>query len=490
MIFEVASTLLLTPFIIRTLGQAEYGVYTLSAAITAYLLLLDLGIGNAVTRYIAKYRVENDKAKAESFLGVATIYYLAIAAITLGIGVLLVKLFPSVFAVGLNKQEILLGQELLSITIINATVTLGSAAYFNTIIAYEKFKISKGASIAQIIFRMVLIYIALRAGMGSVGIVSANLTLTILLRSFFILYVLFKLKLRPSLHGINFPFIKEIIAYSSLILLQMVATQINGTIGQILIGTLIVSASGILAIYGVGIQIIQYFQSIGVAFTGVLMPGIVRLVENNATPEAITSEMIRIGRIIFMVLAIIFGGFLVCGQDFIILWAGKANKSAYFVDLILMFSYIFMLTESVGTQILWAMNAHKEQSIMKILAVLFNICATIFFIKMNPLLGAAIGTSLSVLIGDVLVMNYIFVKKIQINLWKYYCGLFKGILVSLFCTIILGLLIRQYTTLGWGNLLINISSMCAIYGILLYKIGMNSYEKNLAFGGLKRLIKK
>ena len=60
MIFEVLSTLLITPYLIRELGQAEYGVYKLVAAITAYLLLLDLGIGSATTRYIAKYRVDKD----------------------------------------------------------------------------------------------------------------------------------------------------------------------------------------------------------------------------------------------------------------------------------------------------------------------------------------------------------------------------------------------------------------------------------------------
>ena len=51
MLFEVLSTLLITPFLIRTLGQAEYGVYKLTASITAYLLLLD----------IAKVRIVNHK---------------------------------------------------------------------------------------------------------------------------------------------------------------------------------------------------------------------------------------------------------------------------------------------------------------------------------------------------------------------------------------------------------------------------------------------
>ena len=42
MIAEVLSTLLLTPFIIRTLGQSEYGVYKLVGVVSTYLLLLDL----------------------------------------------------------------------------------------------------------------------------------------------------------------------------------------------------------------------------------------------------------------------------------------------------------------------------------------------------------------------------------------------------------------------------------------------------------------
>ena len=64
MIFEVLSTLLLTPLILNKLGQAEYGVYKLSASITSYLLLLDLGVGNAVIKYVSKYNevIENEEA--------------------------------------------------------------------------------------------------------------------------------------------------------------------------------------------------------------------------------------------------------------------------------------------------------------------------------------------------------------------------------------------------------------------------------------------
>lgn len=44
------------PYMLRMLGQAEYGLYSLAASVVAYLTVLDLGFGNAIIRYTAKFR--------------------------------------------------------------------------------------------------------------------------------------------------------------------------------------------------------------------------------------------------------------------------------------------------------------------------------------------------------------------------------------------------------------------------------------------------
>lgn len=476
---EVASTLFLTPFILRTLGQAEYGVYKLSAAIIAYLLLLDLGIGNAVVRYISKYRVSGDHVQARRFLGVATLYYSAVALLSVIAGIVLIFIFPTAFAKGLSSEEILLGQKLLSITMINTAVTLGTVAFANTIVAYERFAFSKGWSIAQIIIRMILTVIALKAGMGSIGIVSVNLLMTILCRLLFVLYVLFEIKLKPLFTGIKFSFIKDIIIYSSFILLQMVATQVNAFADQVLLGMFVSSSSIVIAIYGVGTQIVQYFQNIGTSVTGVLMPGVVKMVESKATPERLCREMIRIGRIIFIMLSFIWVCFLIYGKQFIILWAGSENSDAYYVATILMAAYIFILTESIGSQILWAMNAHKEQSIIKICIVVLNVFLTIALIKWNPLLGATIGTFISLLLGDVVVMNIVFKKKIKIKLSDYYRGLLKGVTPALIVSGACGLAFHMLDLSGWGGFAVNLSFMILVYAICMLLFGFNEYEKTL-----------
>lgn len=486
MIFEVLSTLLLTPFIIRTLGQAEYGVYKLAVAINSYLLLLDLGIGNAIIRYIAKYRVEKNKLQERRFLGVATIFYSIIAIIAIIIGVVIIKIFPTTFAQGLSHTEILLAQKLLGITMLNSAITLGTAAYANVLIAYEAFVASKGSSILQIIFRMVLTIVILKNGMGSIGIVCVNLLMTVLCRTFFVLYTLIKLKLKPVFQGIDVGFIKEVTIYSSLILLQMIATQINNTIDQIMIGALVAGASTVLAVYGVGTQIVSYFQSMGSAFTGVLMPGIVNLVEKKCTEETILDEMIRIGRIIFMVLILIWGGFLVNGKNFVILWAGTDNKDAFYVAMLLMTAQLFVLTESVGSQVLWALNQHKEQAILKIVIVLCNIIITGLLIKWQPLMGATIGTFISLVLGDIVVMNIIFAHKLKINLKKYYYGLCKGIIPCICVAIFAGEFVSHFYKSGWLALGINGLVMAGTFGVGMICWGMNAYERQL----VKTIFKK
>lgn len=492
MIFEVLSTLLLTPFIIRTLGQAEYGVYKLVVSINAYLLLLDLGIGNAIIRYITKYRIEHNETKERQFLAVANIFYIVIAFIAIIAGIILVVLFPLVFSKGLTDSEIRLGQTLLSITMINSAVTLGTTTYNNVLIAYEKFLVSRLSSIIQIILRIVFTFIVLFAGWGSIGIVVINLLMTLVCRVFFVIYVTKVLNLKPLFKGINFSFIKEIILYSSLLLLQMLATQLNSTVDQILIGALVTSSSIILAVYGVGSQIVQYYQTIGSAFTGVLMPGVVKMTESGATASDFEREMIRIGRIIFIILSIIFCAFVVNGQEFVILWAGNENSEAYIVAIILMFAYLFILTESIGSQVLWAMNKHREQAILKTIIVLLNIVLTILLIMWNPLIGATIGTFISLFLGDIVVMNIIFKIKLKINLKNYYFGIFKGIIPCLITSTLIGFVIKQFLPTGWLWFCLKVFIMLIVYGVAMLLFGANFYEKQILYSILKKinLIKK
>ena len=490
MVFEIASTLLVTPLILRTIGQAEYGIYRLSGSIIAYLLLLDLGVGNAQIRFLSKYRANNDTVQLRKFFGVSIIYYAGIALISLIVGIVLVSAFPALFAKGFTPDEIILGQKLLLITLLSTFVMMVTAPFINALVAYERFSVSRGSAVISAAAKIVLSFVALKLGFGSVGLVVTSFLTTLASRSFYVIYVFVKIKLKPLFKDIKFTFVKEIIVYSSFILLQMLATQINSSIGQILLGSLVSSSAVIIGVYSVGVQICQYYQSIGSSVTGVLMPGIVKLVESKPQPKEICDEMIRIGRLILMILLLILIGFLLCGKQFIALWVGSENIEAYGVAIIFLVVYMFILTQSVGNQVLWAKGEHKEQSILKIVVVILNIFVTLLLMRLNALYGVVLGSFVSLAVGDVILLNIVFKRKIRISLLQYYKGLFKGFIPCAIITWAAGYLFGLLHLSGWGGLCCNILFTIIVYSVSMWVIGMSDYEKNLIQGILNKIFRR
>lgn len=492
MFVEVFSATLFTPFLIRSLGQSEYGVYQLVYSVTAYLMLLDLGIGNAVIRYMAKYRAENNKQKQEEFLGIATLFYGAIAVIVLIVGAVLLVIFPSVFAKGLTPEEISIGRKLLAVTILSTAVTLGTSSFATTLMAYERFSFSKGLSILFSLLKIIFAMLALKLGMRSLGVVMVYFISNVLTRGAYTVFVLFKLKLKPKFKNPDFGFVKETVSYSAFVLMQMIATQINAMTDSVLLGILAKGSAVIIAIYGAGAQIVQYFKTVGGHFNGVLMAGVVRLVESGANAKALQDEMVRIGRIVFMMLGMVFTVFLVNGTDFMVLWAGENYRQGYMVAAAIMVPTMFTLVQSIGNQILWAMNKHRTQAVVQIVSALINIVLTAFLIKWNPLVGAVVGSVIALTVGDVLCMNVMFKREIGISLMGYYKGLFKGILPSLLLCAASGLLFNLIglSKFGWLGLVVNCGVMVLVYGICMLGFGMNTSEKHMIFGMFKKIGKK
>lgn len=478
-VVEIVSALFVTPLIIRIFGQAEYGVYTLALSIASYLSLLDLGVGNAVIRFMTKYKANGQLEEQRKFLGITSLYYGIVALLIITVGIGLIMTLPTVFAVGLNNAEIALAQRLLGVTMLSYAIVIGTLGFFYTAVAYENFFITKGFSLILSIIRIIVMVIALHCGMKSLGVTILHLFVTIISRGFVVIVVLVKMKLLPTLKNVKISQIKEIVTYSGFIFLQMLATQINNMADQILIGMFAASSAFVLAIYGVGSQINHYFNTFGRVINDVTMPGVVKLVENGATKDILTNEMVRIGRLNLTFTGFIWVVFLLVGKQFTTLWAGEINQYSYYVAVILMFPMVFIFSQTVGTQILCAKNMHKKQSILKLTIVLLNIILTIILIHWNPLFGATIGTFISLLLGDVIVMQWVFKKDIGIQLTEYYKGLYKGILPSLVISGIVGGIFTFIKLSGWLGLFTNILVMFLAYAICMLKFGFNQYERTL-----------
>lgn len=486
---EVFSSIFFTPFLIRSFGQSEYGVYSLVASITSYLYLFDLGIGNSIIRYMSKYRIGNEREKQGALMSVTLIFYAMMCALIIIIGIFINSHFQLIFSRGLSASEISNAKVMFTITVINAGLTLMFAPFNKTNIAFEKFTFSKVSDITKIIFRVSVSIVILKMGGKGVSIVTVNLCMTILFGLVSAWYTIFKLKVKPLIGRIDKEFIKNIFSYSFIVFIQMIATQLNSMVDQLLMGIMIASSSVIIGIYAIGAQICTYLQSIASSINGVLMPGVVRMMETTKDVNIVEKEMIRISRLAFMLLALIYIVFVIYGDDFICLWAGEQNFQAYYVAVIIMFPMVLQLSQSIGSQILWAINRHKVQAVLQISVALSNVLFTAILINWNPIIGASIATAITYFVGNVVVYNIIFSKYIGISMLSYYKGVLKGIAPALCISFVIGFMFQYVDLQGWIGFCINSAVMIIVYCMYMYFRGSTTYERNLVYSVIKKLFK-
>src|SRR6202007_3143459 len=60
MIVEALIGVVLLPFNVHHLGQSAYGLWMLTASLTTYFSVLDLGFGGSIGKFVAQYRSRPD----------------------------------------------------------------------------------------------------------------------------------------------------------------------------------------------------------------------------------------------------------------------------------------------------------------------------------------------------------------------------------------------------------------------------------------------
>ena len=90
---RVILVFLVNPFIIHTLGNDRYGVWVLVVSIINYLTILDLGMKQALIRFISKYLGLKDYDKINSLLNAGFLVYFMV-----GLAVVVITLVLSFFA--------------------------------------------------------------------------------------------------------------------------------------------------------------------------------------------------------------------------------------------------------------------------------------------------------------------------------------------------------------------------------------------------------
>ena len=275
--------LIYTPFLIRMLGQSEYGLYSLVYSIIGYLTVLDLGFGNAIVVYTSKYRAQKKYDEEKKLHGMFFIIFCILGIVAMMGGILLYFNVEKLFGNTMTSTEISKAEIMMLILTFNLGITFMFNIYSSIITAYEKFTFQKTMTILNTILKPLVMIPLLFFGYKSITMcISVTLiNAFIMLSNYF--YCKNKLNIKIKFQGFDKILFKEILGFSFFIFLGVVVDKINWSVDQFVLGAVCGTVS--VSIYSVASQINSLFVNLSTAISGVLLPKVSKMIANNATNE-------------------------------------------------------------------------------------------------------------------------------------------------------------------------------------------------------------
>ncbi|WP_455543867.1 oligosaccharide flippase family protein [Intestinibacter sp.] len=478
--------LLYTPVLIKMLGQSEYGLYSLVSSIIGYLTVLDLGFGNAIVVYTAKYRAQNKYDEEKKLHGMFFVIFCFIGLLAGLLGIILFLSVPTLFGSTMTNIELNKMKIMMLILSFNLAVTFPFSIYSSIISAYEKFTFQKIMSILSTLMKPALMIPLLFIGYKSIAmsVVITIVNIIVLLSNYF--YCRKNLNIRIKFYGFDKALFKIIFGYSIFIFLGVIVDKINWSVDQFILGS--VSGTVAVSLYSVAGQINTLFVNLSTAISGVLLPKMSKMIANKASNDEITNEFIKIGRIQYLIVFLMASGLVLFGKEFIIAWAGKDFEISYYIAIILIIPLCVPLIQNLGISIMQAKNMHKFRAVLLALIAIANIIISIPLAKTYGGIGSAIGTALSLIVGNILIINIYYQKRVGINIVKFWKEIIRMTIPFTIPIIILLVIIKYIKIHGFLYLIVFGLIYTILYSIVSYIFVMNEYEKSIINKVLKKFI--
>ncbi|WP_394188552.1 oligosaccharide flippase family protein [Paenisporosarcina quisquiliarum] len=472
--------ILLIPIIISFVGNSQFGLYSLIGALVSYLTIMDFGLGNTVIRYVAKYREEKNKTAEENFIAISLLLYSVIIVLVAILSMIFYMNIDNVFN-NFNDSQLVQAKQMFFILALNIMVTMPNHTFNGILFAYEKFVFPKLISLIRVVIRFVVIIICLNIGFGIIAIVIIDTILNILIMVTNIYYVFRYLKVKIKINNFDKMYIFQIFSFSFFVFINVVIDQLYWKIDQTILGIMVNTSA--VALYAISMTIVAGYISLSTSISSIFYSKLTRLVVNEASNEELNNFMITIGRLQLIVLGFFLSGFIIFGKSFVYLWLGVEYELVYYVVLMIIVPFTIPLVQNVVGNLVQIKNKHSIMAIINLCVSLVNIVLSIVLVKKVGVLGSAIGTMISIIVGNIIITNYFYSKKMMINIKSFFSSLFTNLIPAiLICLIISNLVIELSfgsTTTSWFYFFISSFIFILFYFTLIYIIGLNDNERSL-----------
>ncbi len=478
--FGFVVNFLLTPLLIGYLTDDIYSLYKVIQSFAAPFAILNMGVSTIVSRSVARYRaVENgDKREKENTLFAAIVVSSAMALCVVGIAYVLKFQIPTIYGSNYTAEQIRIAEKIFMFFSCSTAVRIVTDPFFGCINGNERFVFQYGTQLMQYAIRFGLIFLFVKLGYDVVAVSMVDLIANGILLVVSMVYSFGRLKEFPKFHYYDKNEMVGIVSFSVSILLQAIINQVNNNVDLMILGNMETNKT-IITMYSSALTVFMVYNSLISVFSAICFPTATKLVTKNASKKELTDFVIAPGRIQAIVAVGLVTAFALFGKTFITVWIGAEYVDAYSVILMLIIPVSIPLVQNVCLSILDAELKRLFRSVVLVIMAVFNVALSIVLYRYFGFYGVALGTTLSLLIGHILIMNIYYQKVIGLEVFRMFREIFRGILPVGAITGALCLPLAIFMKDTFGSFVIQCVVFVGVYAVLLWKFGLTEKDKSI-----------
>ena len=414
---NLAVMFLLSPFVVNTLGDVRYGVWSLLISLTGYFGLIDIGIRASLGRFINFYLGRDDIPKVNGIISTATVCFSIASLVVLAAAGILATFLDVLF----TKLPVeLLPDARLAIVLIalNMALTFFVAINAQVLFAVERFDLGRGVMICVLLIRAAGTVLVLSRGGGLVELAVVQLLSNAVgLAAGYVLAkrvfspLTIRLSLSTASHG------RELLAFGLWSFIGSIASQLLYMTDTVVIGILM--PTKMITYYAIPLMLIQYGRGFIYNIGSVLRPQTIKASSVEDYEEL--RYLFNWGAKITLFLGIpLFAGLIFMGTDFMMLWQGHRFQDSRTVLILLAIPQFFVLATRPAGSIIAGLGYVRFGACLTLAQALMNLGLTLVFVMACGLglEGVALGT-LVPMIGFNCVLAMFVLRWIRFPLRRY-----------------------------------------------------------------------
>ncbi|MBI3650624.1 MAG: flippase [Acidobacteria bacterium] len=393
----------MSPFLVRHLGDSIYGVWVLVGSLVGYLGLLDFGITPSTVKYIAEYRALNNQAAINRLVTTSLTIYAVIGCVTLIVSAIVAVFFNRIFATPLSFTT---AAAVVLITGLNLALTFPAAVFVGIIRGYQRYDLDSKITTINILIRSGLIVFLILKGYGILSLAIVTFAFD-MWRLVYLIGCAYRLNpdIKIKREYFDRAQMRTLFGYSVFAFLMIIGKKLIFYTDAIVIGIFMPLAA--VTLYSVANRLVTYLLQVSETL-GVLTPAASDMAARN-DHLAIKETLILSTKYMLLMALPVAAVFFVLGDAFITLWMGPEYASSAVILSILTVSVLAHLLEMPAHTLLLGLGKHKIVAKFTLAQALVNLALSLALVKPYGLKGVALGTTVP-MVAFTFIALFIYVK--------------------------------------------------------------------------------